>query len=81
MSAPSGWRGAQAFGADATVDPGSNDPIGAIKALTHGRGADLTLDTSGTAAGRIAAVRSTRTWGTACFVGEGGESRSMSVPT
>jgi threonine dehydrogenase-like Zn-dependent dehydrogenase len=64
---------AREFGADATVDPGSNDPIGAIKELTHGRGADLTLDTSGSAAGRIAAVRSTRTWGTACFVGEGGD--------
>jgi threonine dehydrogenase-like Zn-dependent dehydrogenase len=64
---------ASVFGAAATVDPGSNDPIGAIKDLTHGRGADLTLDTSGTAAGRIAAVRSTRTWGTACFVGEGGD--------
>jgi len=61
------------FGADAIVDPRANDPVGAIKDLTHGRGADLTLDTSGTAAGRIAAVRSTRTWGTACFVGEGGD--------
>jgi threonine dehydrogenase-like Zn-dependent dehydrogenase len=72
---PSAERLARAsvFGADKTVDPGSNDPIGAIKELTHGRGADLTLDTSGTAIGRIAAVRSTRTWGTACFVGEGGD--------
>jgi 2-desacetyl-2-hydroxyethyl bacteriochlorophyllide A dehydrogenase len=64
---------AKAFGADAVVDPGSNDPVAAIKELTHGRGADLTLDTSGTAAGRIAAVRSARTWGTVCFVGEGGD--------
>ena len=72
---PSAERLARAsvFGAATTVDPGSNDPIGAIKELTHGRGADLTLDTSGTSAGRIAAVRSTRTWGTACFVGEGGD--------
>jgi len=31
------------------------------------------LDTSGAAAGRLAAVRSTRPWGTVCFVGEGGE--------
>jgi threonine dehydrogenase-like Zn-dependent dehydrogenase len=45
--------------------------VGAIKDLTHGRGADLTLDTSGTPAGRIAAIRSARTWGTVCFVGEG----------
>jgi threonine dehydrogenase-like Zn-dependent dehydrogenase len=64
---------AREFGAHETVDPGSNDPIGAIKDLTGGRGADLTLDTSGTAAGRIAAVRSARTWGTVAFVGEGGD--------
>ncbi|MBI3513968.1 MAG: zinc-binding dehydrogenase [Proteobacteria bacterium] len=64
---------AKEFGAHETVDPGSNDPIGAIKDLTGGRGADLTLDTSGNAAGRIAAVRSARTWGTVCFVGEGGD--------
>ncbi len=59
------------FGADATVNPSSNDPIAAIKDLTHGLGAELTLDTSGTPAGRLVAVRSARTWGTACFVGEG----------
>jgi len=59
------------FGADAVIDPGSNDPVAAIKELTHGRGAELTLDTSGAPAGRLAAVQSTRTWGTACFVGEG----------
>ncbi len=64
---------AKEFGAHETVDPGSNDPIGAIKDLTGGRGADLALDTSGSAAGRIAAVRSARTWGTVCFVGEGGD--------
>ena len=35
-------------------------------------GADLTLDTSGTAEGRLTAVRGTRPWGVACLVGEGG---------
>ena len=34
------------FGADEVVDPGSNDPVAAIKDLTHGRYADLSLDTS-----------------------------------
>jgi len=62
---------AKAFGAAETVDPRSNDPIGAIKELTHGRGASLTLDTSGSPIARAQAVRSTRTWGTCCFVGEG----------
>jgi threonine dehydrogenase-like Zn-dependent dehydrogenase len=59
------------FGATATIDPGAGDAVAAIKELTHGVGADLTLDTSGTPAGRLAAVRGARTWGTVCFVGEG----------
>jgi D-arabinose 1-dehydrogenase-like Zn-dependent alcohol dehydrogenase len=64
---------AKAFGADAVVDPKAGDAVAAIKALTHGLGADLTLDTSGAAEGRVIAVRATRPWGTVCFVGEGGE--------
>ena len=32
----------------------------------------MTLDTSGAAEGRLIAVRATKAWGTACFVGEGG---------
>ena len=61
---------AREFGADEVVDPRSNDPVGAVKDLTHGRGADLTLDTSSAPEGRIAAIRSTKVWGTMCFVGE-----------
>jgi len=63
---------AKEFGADALIDPKSDDAVAAIKAHTHGAGADLTLDTSGTENGRLIAVRGTRKWGTACFVGEGG---------
>jgi 2-desacetyl-2-hydroxyethyl bacteriochlorophyllide A dehydrogenase len=63
---------AKEFGADVLVDPRSNDPVGAIKDVTHGRGAHATLDTSGSSEGRITAVRSARAWGTVCFVGEGG---------
>jgi threonine dehydrogenase-like Zn-dependent dehydrogenase len=64
---------AKAFGADEVVDPKAGEAVAAIKTLTHGLGADLTLDTSGAAAGRLTAVRATRPWGTVCFVGEGGE--------
>ncbi|HEY4856619.1 MAG TPA: hypothetical protein VIH98_08080 [Xanthobacteraceae bacterium] len=32
----------------------------------------MTLDSSGAAEGRVTAVRATKAWGTACFVGEGG---------
>jgi len=63
---------AKEFGADALIDPKADDPVAAIKALTHGAGADMALDTSGTADGRLTAVRGTRAWGVACFVGEGG---------
>src|SRR6266849_5591311 len=64
---------AKEFGADDVVDPGSNDPVAAIKDLTHGRYADLTLDTSSNPDARLNAIRSTKVWGTMCFVGEGGE--------
>src|SRR5579864_4930854 len=61
---------AKEFGADEVVNPRSNDPVGAIKDLTHGYGAEFTLDTSSQPEGRIAAVRATKVWGTTCFVGE-----------
>jgi len=64
---------AKEFGADALIDPGSNDAPAAIRTLTHGQGADFTLDTSGTAGGRLVAVKSARKWGTVCFVGEGND--------
>ena len=64
---------AKEFGADALIDPKADDAVAAIRTLTHGAGADRTLDTSGTADGRLIAVRGARPWGVACFVGEGGD--------
>jgi len=64
---------AQGMGADVVLDPEAVDPVAAIRELTHGEGADKALDCSSAAAARRAAVRCVRTWGTACFVGEGGE--------
>jgi threonine dehydrogenase-like Zn-dependent dehydrogenase len=64
---------AREFGADEAVNPGSNDPVAAIKDLTHGKYADLTLDTTGNREARVAAIRSTKVWGTMCFVGEGSD--------
>jgi threonine dehydrogenase-like Zn-dependent dehydrogenase len=63
---------AKEFGADALIDPQAGDAVAAIKALTHGLGADMALDTSGASEGRLTAVRGTRAWGIVCFVGEGG---------
>jgi D-arabinose 1-dehydrogenase-like Zn-dependent alcohol dehydrogenase len=71
---------AMTFGADAVINPSVDDPVKALKDLTHGLGADLTLDCSGSAAGRSAAVRSLKVWGKACFVGEGGEWRAEVSP-
>ena len=64
---------ATVFGADHAIDASATDPVDAIRELTKGKGAARTLDTSGAAAGRSAAVRAAAPWGTVCFVGEGGE--------
>ena len=64
---------AEQFGADAVIDASKEDPVAALKDLTSGKGVDLALECSGAAAARRAAVRAVRTWGTACYVGEGGE--------
>lgn len=63
---------ARRFGAWETIDPAAADPIRAIRELTGGLGADASLDATGIAEARINAVRSTRIWGRACFVGEAG---------
>jgi threonine dehydrogenase-like Zn-dependent dehydrogenase len=63
---------ARDFGAAETIDPAATpDVVGAIKQLTHGLGAHLSLDASSSPAARAQAVRCLRTWGKACFVGEG----------
>jgi threonine dehydrogenase-like Zn-dependent dehydrogenase len=63
---------AREMGADHVVDGREVDPVAAIKELTHGRGADATLDATGNAEARAQMVRSARVWGRACFVGERG---------
>ena len=64
---------ARQFGADATVDASKEDAEKALKEMTRGEGVDLALDCTGIAAARLQAVRSAKTWGTVCFVGEGGD--------
>jgi threonine dehydrogenase-like Zn-dependent dehydrogenase len=64
---------ATAFGADAVIDSSRDDPVKLISEMTRGKGADLALDCTGVAAARRAAVRCVKTWGTACYVGEGGD--------
>ena len=64
---------ARQFGAADTIDATNGEVEVQLKAMTRGAGVDLALDCTGSASARLAAVRSARTWGTVCFVGEGGE--------
>jgi len=64
---------AKQFGADATIDASREEPEKTLKELTRGEGVDLALDCTGAAPARLAAVRAAKTWGTVCFVGEGGD--------
>lgn len=61
------------FGADEVIDPLGEDVVSAIKDLTHGEGAHKSLDCSSNSEARVQAVQCVRTWGSACFVGEGGD--------
>src|SRR6184192_261589 len=72
-TSPERMKLAGEFGADAVIDASREDAVSAIRDLTKGVGADLALDCTGAAAARRAAVRCVKTWGTACYVGEGGD--------
>jgi threonine dehydrogenase-like Zn-dependent dehydrogenase len=63
---------AKDFGADVLINPKTTaNVVQAIRDLTHGRGAHASLDASSSPDARAQAVRCVRTWGKACFVGEG----------
>ena len=63
---------AKELGADTILNPKNDENVvQAIRDLTHGRGAHLSLDASSSPLARAQAVRCVRTWGKACFVGEG----------
>jgi threonine dehydrogenase-like Zn-dependent dehydrogenase len=64
---------AKQFGADVAIDASQPDFEKELKDLSRGEGVDLALDCTGIPAARLAAVRSAKTWGTVCFVGEGGD--------
>ena len=72
-TSPERMKLAKDFGADAVVDASKEDVEKQIRELTRGEGADLSLDCTGVASARRAAVRCVKTWGTACYVGEGGD--------
>jgi threonine dehydrogenase-like Zn-dependent dehydrogenase len=63
---------ARDFGADEVVNSNETDPVAAIHDLTHGEGAETTMECTGVSEARVAAVRSAGTWGRIALVGEGG---------
>ena len=62
---------AKKLGADVVIDASEQNPVDAIRELTHGEGAHATLDATGIPEARINAVDSAMLWGKVCFVGEG----------
>lgn len=65
------------LGADAALDPSAVDVREAIRDLTHGEGADLAFETSGSAAGQNGAVDCLRLGGKAVFVGFGVREKTL----
>ena len=60
-------------GADIVLDPTAVDVVEVLRELTHGEGVHKSIETSGAKDARTAAVKGTRTWGTACMVATTGE--------
>ena len=62
----------ETLGTDEFINPTNGNPVEMLKDLTKGKGVDLAVDCTGVAEARLQAVQATRTWGTVCFLGEGG---------
>jgi len=63
---------AKEFGAEVLINPKeTKDVVQAIRDVTHGRGAHASIDCSSSPTARLQSVQCVRTWGKACFVGEG----------
>jgi threonine dehydrogenase-like Zn-dependent dehydrogenase len=62
------------------LDPASVDPVAAIRELTHGEGADVTLECSGHPDARVSCARAARPWGKACYVGAHGTATFEMTP-
>ncbi len=74
---------AKEFGAAATIDPAAvEDPVHGASGISRTGSAPTCRSTPRPRRWRARqAVRCVRTWGKACFVGEGDTSRSTSAPT
>ena len=63
---------ARGFGADECIDASDGDPIPMLRSSPGAKASPWPSIAAARPQARIQAVRSTRTWGTVCFVGEGG---------
>ena len=62
------------FGADIIINPAESiDLLTEIKDHTKGLGVNASIDASSSPSARSHSVKCVKTWGKACFVGEGGE--------
>jgi threonine dehydrogenase-like Zn-dependent dehydrogenase len=71
---------ASGLGAEVALDPSDGAVLDAIRDLTHGEGADATLDCTGQSEARTNCARAARPWGRACFVGEQGTATFEMTP-
>jgi threonine dehydrogenase-like Zn-dependent dehydrogenase len=62
---------ASKLGADVVIDASQTDVVQTIRDLTHGRGADVIIETSGSRAGRSQLVEALAPLGTGIYVGLG----------
>jgi threonine dehydrogenase-like Zn-dependent dehydrogenase len=63
---------AKKLGAAEVVNARTADAVKAVKELTHGEGAEATLECTAVPAVRVQTIDSAKLFGRACFVGEGG---------
>jgi threonine dehydrogenase-like Zn-dependent dehydrogenase len=62
---------AKQLGADHLINVAESDAVEAIKDLTNGHGADLSLEATGSGPARAASIACLRIWGTCALVGIG----------
>ncbi|QUH03859.1 Zn-dependent alcohol dehydrogenase [Saccharopolyspora erythraea] len=72
--------GAAAFGATHVIDPSTQSVVQAVRAMTDGLGADVTIDAVGSEGVQAEAFDATATGGTIVCVGVPGPDASIAVP-
>jgi Zn-dependent alcohol dehydrogenase len=79
---PLAWRTdvARQLGATDVVNPAHVDPVEAVRELTEGRGADVTLEASGPPEGIEQAFAMTRRAGTAVITGVSSQASTITLP-